>query len=181
MLVSGLAVISDKSINLAPPWASRPAWQEANFSIETHVRRYQTELEQAALTARKLRHLLVSIFSDLDDLCMATCPWCPEPCCLSASPWFDFCDLLYLHLNQLEIPRTQPIHTYSDTCCYLSSRGCTLSRLIRPWICSWYLCPVQTAYMKKKGRRRWEAFNRMVWEIKKGRKRLEEEFIRVIS
>lgn len=174
-------MITDKSFNFAPPWASSSAWQEAIFSIDMHVRRYQTELNQAASTARELRHLLSSIFVDLDELCMATCHWCPEPCCLTASPWFDLRDLLYLRLNQLELPGTQPIQAYRDTCCYFSSCGCALSRLTRPWICTWYLCPVQTAYMKKNGPGRRVAFNRIVSEIKKGRKKLEQEFIRVIS
>ena len=172
---------SAKALKFAPPWASKPAWQEANDSIDFHVNRYRADLKSAMAAARDLRRLLASLFPQLNNLCMATCPWCPEPCCLTASPWYDLRDLVFLHLNSLEIPLTQTIHAYKETCRYLSPRGCTLSRITRPWICTWYLCPVQTAYLKKAGRSQWRAIDRKVFGIKRLRKQLEEEFIRVIS
>ena len=174
-------MISEKSLKFAPPWATSPAWREANYSIGIHVKRYDADLKPAVTMARDLLSRLTSIFSVLNDLCMATCPWCPEVCCLTASPWYDFRDLLFLHLNHLEIPRTQPVHAYGTTCCYLKSRGCSLTRILRPWICIWYLCPVQRAYLKKTRRRNGQAFHQLVSEIKDGREKLEEEFIRVIS
>lgn len=174
-------MIAAKPLKFTPPWASYPAWQEANNSVDFHVSRYLTDLKPAIAAARDLRRLVASIFPILNNLCIATCPWCPEPCCLTASPWYDFRDLVFLHLNLLEIPRAQTIYAYRETCRYLSPRGCTLPRITRPWICTWYLCPVQTAYLKKRNRCQWRAFDRRVCEIKHGRKQLEEEFIRVIS
>jgi hypothetical protein len=89
-------------------------------------------------------------------------------------------DLVYLHLNQLPIPLSQTISGIGETCCYISHRGCKLPRSIRPWICTWYLCPSQTANARnnKAGRRR--ALSRALEEIKALRKDLEDEFIRVI-
>lgn len=170
-----------KPLKFSPPWASKPAWQEANDSIDFHVNRYRADLKSAMAAARDLRRLVESLFPLLNDLCMATCPWCPEPCCLRASPWYDLRDLVFLHLNCLEIPLTQTIHAFKETCRYSSPRGCALSRITRPWICTWYLCPVQTAYLKKTSRCQWGAFDRRVFGIKRRRKDLEEEFIRVIS
>jgi hypothetical protein len=172
---------SAKPLKFTPPWALNPAWQEANGSLDFHVDRYRADLQPAVATARNLRRLLASIFPLLNDICMATCPWCPEPCCLTASPWYDFRDLVFLHLNLLEPPPAQTIHAYRETCRYSSPQGCTLSRITRPWICTWYICPVQKAYLKKRSRSRWNAFDRTVCEIKQGRKALEAEFIRVIS
>ena len=106
---------------------------------------------------------------------------CPEPCCLTACPWYDFRDLLFLHLNPLEIPQSQPIHTYKDSCCYLSPRACTLSRITRTWICTWYRCPGRKANLKKRNRRQWETINRTVSKIKRGHEQLEVEFIRALS
>ena len=164
-----------------PPWGSNPAWQEANRSFDIHIDHYHVELGPAMIIAREIRCRLTLIFPILNVLCLSTCRYCPEPCCRTASPWYDFRDLLFLHLNLLEIPRFQPIHAYTDTCCFLSPRGCTLSRISRPWICTWYLCPTQTANLKQKKRRQWETLHRTVTAIKKKREQVEAEYIRVIS
>jgi hypothetical protein len=166
---------------LSLPWGSASAWQAANISIDFHLKRYYQDLKPAILTAGDIRNRLESIFAALDDLGRKTCPRCPDVCCLSASPWYDMRDLIYLHINQLSIPRTQTIRGIKDTCCYISHNGCIVPRIIRPWICTWYLCPTQTTNIRKSTARRWQALSRVFEGIKAHRKELEDEFIRVIA
>jgi hypothetical protein len=170
----------DTPVTLSPPWGSTPAWREANFSIDFHIKRYYFHLKPVIQIARDTRIRLESIFPSLDDICKMTCPRCPDACCLSASPWYDWRDLIFLQLSQLSIPPTQTISGFKETCCYLSHRGCTLPRITRPWICTWYLCPTQTANLKHKCVEQWQALSRVLREIKALRKKLENEFIRVI-
>jgi len=165
---------------LSPPWGSTPAWQEANASIDFHIKRYDLHLKPVIQIARDTRIRLESIFPGLDDICMMTCPRCPDACCLSASPWYDWRDLIFLHLNRISIPATQTISGFKETCCYLSHRGCTLPRITRPWICTWYLCPTQTANLKQRHDGQWQTLSRVLGEIKALRKKLENAFIRVI-
>jgi hypothetical protein len=117
----------------------------------------------------------------LDALCRRTCLHCPEPCCLAAKIWFDTADLLVLHLNRMTVPAAQPLGDWGAVCRYAGERGCRLPRELRPWICSWYLCPPQAAIMRgwPAGKRR--SFERTVGEIKQLRKAMEEAFIRVTS
>ena len=170
----------DAPLQFAPPWGSKNAWQEVHGNIGYHIQRYQAELKPVVTIARRARVRLETVFELLDDICAATCSRCPDPCCLTASPWYDFRDLIFLHLNRFAIPLTQPIETYRAVCSYLSSRGCTLPRPIRPWICTWYLCPVQTASLRNRGPDRYKTFNRTVQEIKGYRRRLEDGFVRII-
>ena len=172
--------MTNENLRLAPPWGSKIAWQEVHGSIGYHVDRYQISLKPVVTLARRARTRLESIFEFLDDLSTETCSRCPDPCCLTASPWFDFRDLIYLHLNRLRIPSSQTIDAYRADCRYLSAGGCILSRSIRPWICTWYLCPVQTANLEKRGPDQYETFKRTVKEIKRLRQQLEDAFIRVI-
>jgi len=172
---------SDTPLTLSPPWGSVPAWQEANLSIDFHLKRYYPRLKPAMQIARETRIRLESIFPLLDDLYLMTCPRCPDACCLSASPWYDLRDLVFLHLNHLSIPLTQTIQGFKETCCYLSHKGCTLPRITRPWICTWYLCPAQTANVKDRSANQWQTLSRVLGDIKARRKQLEDEFIRVIS
>jgi hypothetical protein len=171
----------NSAITLSPPWGSVPAWHQANRSIDFHLKHHYPRLTPAMQIARETRRGLESIFSSLDDLCMMTCPRCPDVCCLSARPWYDLRDLIFLHFNRLSIPRTQTISGFKETCSYISHKGCTLPRITRPWICTWYLCPAQTANLKERSVNQWQALSRRLGEIKAGRKKLEAEFIQVVS
>ncbi len=173
---------NDKNValKLSPPWGAVSAWQEANISIGFHIQRYYSRLKPARQIARHTRIRLESIFPTLDNLAMMTCSRCPAACCLSASPWYDWRDLIFLHLNQLSIPRTQTIPAVEEICCYTSPKGCRLPRITRPWICTWYLCPAQTANLKHPSFNRWQTLSRVLGEIKTGRQKLEAEFIQVI-
>ena len=124
---------------------------------------------------------LKTLFPILDELCINTCPRCPEPCCLTAKVWFDFRDLLFLHLTRKAVPLSPPLAAVEDTCRYSGHNGCLLPRSSRPWICTWYLCPAQTAILRKRDRHQYDALHRIVKEIKILREELEEEFIRVVA
>jgi hypothetical protein len=165
---------------LSPPWGLTPAWQEAHASIAFHIKRHDFYLKPVNQIARDTRIRLESIFPSLDDICKMTCPRCPDACCLSASPWYDWRDLIFLHLSRISIPPTQTISDLKETCCYLSHRGCTLPRIARPWICTWYVCPTQTANLRKRCVDQWHTLSRVLEEIKALRKKLENAFIRVI-
>ena len=165
---------------LSPPWGSIADWQEANTSIDIHINRYFHSLKAAMQIARDARIRLESIFPTLDDLGRMTCPLCPDACCLSASPWYDMRDLIFLHLNRVSIPLTQTIPAIKETCCYLGRSGCTLPRITRPWICTWYLCPAQTANIKARNAGRRQTLIRVLSEIKVLRKQLEKIFIETI-
>jgi hypothetical protein len=157
------------------------AWQAANKAVDYHLQRYRADLKPLAIVAREIKSCLNSAFPILDELCTSSCPWCPEPCCLSASVWFDFKDLLFLHFNRLSISPAQPKADFRTRCRYLGSRGCRLPRIARPWICTWYLCPTQTAKLKNDQTHKRESIERAITKIKSGRNLLESEFIRIIS
>lgn len=171
----------DKPSEYGIPWVSPGSWQAANQAVDYHLQRYRSDLKPLTILAHEIKSFLNSFFPILDELCAHSCPWCPEPCCLRASVWFDFKDLLFLHLNKLSIPPAQPKADLKTPCQYLGSRGCRLSRITRPWICSWYLCPTQTAKLKKGVANRRESIAHTIAQIKSGRKLLENEYIRIIS
>ena len=164
-----------------PPWNSIAAWQEANRSLNFLIQRNLSELDRAMSLAHKVQTRLASIFSILDDLCKATCPWCPDPCCLAARVWIDFKDLLFLHLAGHPIPPEQLLSNFKESCRYWSPRGCTLPRISRPWVCTWHLCRTQKVNLRRKAPSVQEKFRHAVQRITAGRKALETEFIRIVS
>lgn len=169
------------SFQLAPPWGSTTMWREVNQSVDHLIRLHRLKLDRAVALALRVQIRLESIFSILDELCAVTCPWCPDPCCMKAKIWVDFQDLLFLHLCGQQIPPSQLLKDLKKTCRYLGLRGCTLPRITRPWVCTWYLCPSQVANLRKKSRSVQDTFSQAIQAIKAGRKEMEAEFIRVVS
>ena len=149
--------------------------------MHTLVSRLDHELVHARFLAQQIRQRLIFFFLLIDELCAATCRYCPEPCCLSAKVWIDFQDLLFLHLSGQQIPATQLIENTEGDCCYLGYKGCVLPRIIRPWICTRYLCPPQMTNLRKNPARLKNNFDNVVNKIKTCRGEMENEFIRVIS
>ncbi|MDX1706997.1 MAG: hypothetical protein R3274_00255 [Desulfobacterales bacterium] len=163
------------------PWASRKSWQAAHQAVAYHLQRYSAGLKFLKRRAQALKSCLSTTFPIMDDLCAHSCPWCPEPCCRKARVWFDFKDLLFMHFNQLAIPPCQPKTDLKNPCCYHSARGCRLPRINRPWICTWYLCPTQTAILRKDAPTEHESLKQAFARIKSERNLLESEYIRLIS
>jgi len=164
-----------------PPWNSLSVWQEANRSFNFLVQKNRSELNRAMALAQEIQNRFVSIFALLDDLCQATCPWCPDPCCLTAKVWIDFKDLLFLHLGGHQIPPKQLMANLRKVCRYWSLKGCVLPRITRPWVCTWYLCPTQKANLRQKPSYTQNKFSRLIQAIKDYRTEMEAEFIRVVS
>ncbi|MFC1516163.1 hypothetical protein ACFL7E_05325 [Thermodesulfobacteriota bacterium] len=156
-------------------------WNEAVLTMDHLLHLHRSELSRAINAARDVLEQLASIFSLMEDLCSATCPRCPDPCCLKAKVWFDFKDLLFLHLTDQRLPPDPLMKSLTDTCRCSSPTGCTLPRIIRPWICTWYLCPPQVANLREKPDSMQSAFSRAVQSVKTGRKEMEAEFIRIVS
>ena len=171
----------EKQSESGMPWASPGSWLAANQAVDYHLQRYHADLKPLTILAREIKSFMNSFFPILDELCAHSCPWCPEPCCLRASVWFDFKDLLFLHFNHLSILPAQPRADLKTPCRYLGSRGCRLPRIARPWICTWYLCPTQTAILKNGEAYKREFIDHSIAQIKSGRNLLENEFIRIIS
>ncbi|MCP4682490.1 MAG: hypothetical protein GY864_09175, partial [Desulfobacterales bacterium] len=166
--------------DLAPPWRTSETWKEANQSVAKHLKLYLSQLKCLEPFILDIKGRMERISSRLDELCNNTCPWCPVPCCLSAMVWFDFPDLLFLHLSGRDIPPSQPKTNLKDTCCYLGPRGCRLPRNCRPWICTWYLCDTQLACLRKEGLETQAEFEQNMQVVKVRRKTIEEKFIRIV-
>ena len=162
-----------------PPWGSMALWNEACDSINYLIDQNKNHFTMAFNLAEQIKGHLKLIFPLLDELCYMTCPWCPDSCCLKATIWTDFKDLLFLGLAGELFPPFQLIKSSSDTCCYLGERGCILPRIRRPWNCTLYLCPTQNRILRRKSSGIQKKFSQTLQAIKTGRKEMEDEFIKI--
>lgn len=156
------------------PWNTPYLWREANTSLDRVIEINRDELAEARRLAWELRAHLESIFPTMDNLCMITCPDCTDPCCQRAWVWYDFKDLMFLHLPHIPLPPGQLMGARGERCRYATPTGCRLARLHRPFVCTWYLCPAQIQCL---GRERKAVLNETMQTIKTLRRQIEGLFI----
>jgi len=164
----------------SPPWGLDREWKEANRSFKIHIDRYRSELGSVFLSAQDVRNRLALISSLLHTLALETCRFCPGSCCQTASPWYDFRDLLFLHLTDVIVPERQLLQQRNDICRYESPAGCRLERLQRPFVCTWYLCPAQKRELDERTAEKKIVFVTLQ-EIKSLRKEMEISFIKALA
>ncbi len=160
---------------------SPSAWEQSNRAVDHLIRRHGPALAPVFSLARDLAKAYAEVFPTLESLCRRTCSRCPAPCCLSAKVWFDLPDLLFLHFAGCVVPPGQPLSRREEICRYSGPKGCRLDRFSRPWICTWYLCPVQTAVLRRDAPDGGEGHRRAVAGIKAYRRRMERRFIRLTA
>jgi len=161
------------------PWGQPDAWREIHRGF-SHLFRLRSErMEPVRAHAERIVTHLETLFPIMADLCERTCPDCREPCCRVATLWHDFQDLLFLHAAGLQIPNAQPMDRLAGGCRHLGERGCTLPRMSRPFICTWYVCPPQTRVLRIT--RRIRVVDEAIEAIKRDRGRMEDAFISAVS
>ncbi|MGB5984511.1 MAG: hypothetical protein WBG37_04335 [Desulfobacterales bacterium] len=159
------------------PWSYSEQWQEANFSLKQIIARAGRGLDGSRDLAVQLSAAYRSIFPDLDRLCRVTCPRCRDNCCRRAWVWFDFKDLLFLNLARLPIPPGQLLTQRGERCRYITTSGCCLDRLQRPFVCTWYLCPTQTRRLDRQSADGKVMIQHRLADIKHLRRKMESVFI----
>lgn len=131
------------------PWPTATLWNEARETLQFSLSQAPDRMAVARQIADRLAHQLDLLADRFDQLAATTCDNCPDPCCAHAKVWLNFQDLLFIHLHNEILPPHQLRRNFDEPCRFLGLRGCTLPRLSRPWICTWYICPIQRQAMER--------------------------------
>ena len=157
------------------PWQTQKEWQQVELFF-THSVNNTSFYGQAGRHAKEITHKIELADILLESLCKKTCNLCTDPCCVKATVWYDFRDLLYLFLSTQTLPAQQLIRKKGQCCPKLGPNGCTLKRHQRPFICTWYLCPDQKR-PGNAGKTMQDDLADLLSELKNERKRMEREFL----
>ena len=99
--------------------------------------------DRIQLEARRIGQGIQSLDATMTRYCELTCPSCEDPCCTGLKVFFNQADLLYLLGLGKEIPPGQTRAKAGEPCRYLTPDGCRLPRILRPYVCVWFLCEAQ--------------------------------------
>ena len=167
------------------PWYLADEWNQVFISIKRIDGLYGDKLENVSDMAGKIRQKFEELSESIEMVCSHTCVHCEDICCLRATIWYDLKDLLYIYFGRNTFPESQIKKKLKGSkkkaCCYFSEKGCTLSRVDRPFVCTWYFCPAQKKYLALCHGELKQKFDKVLMEIKILRNKMEEEFIRTIS
>jgi hypothetical protein len=163
---------------MAPPWPTNRLWAEAQAALRHSLALSEARLVPVRRPAAAIAHGLDRLADLFDQLASTTCAVCQDPCCRHAKVWFDFKDLLFLHLHGEILPPHQLRRNPHEPCRYLGRRGCRLPRLSRPWICTWYVCPRQRQAIERDIPGGWAQTDRLRVRVKSRRDAMESAFLK---
>ena len=164
------------------PWTTREEWGQTVHSIVRMAGSNPDLSATLADIAEKINALIKTVSDSIETICMQTCAPCREICCKHATIWYDKKDLLYLHFSDKPMPDSQIKRVEKDgesVCCHLSKKGCVLPRTHRPFVCTWYFCPVQKQFVIKHMPQFYTKIEKTLSAIKTCRHTLASEFNRI--
>jgi len=164
-----------------PPWADAPHWAAVNHTIGYWLAKRPAAMRRVSRLAGRLQSRMDDLDPQMRALSRSLCHDCAAPCCAHAKPWFDLADLLRLHLCRLPLPPGQPIGSVHERCRYFGPKGCGLPRRIRPWICTWYLCPAMKRALNRNGAESVQRAVAALDTVKNLRRRMETAFIDTLA
>jgi hypothetical protein len=164
-----------------PPWSTQGSWQEANDALGLTIKRYQDQMGELKALARRIIERIEGLDALLNDICSKACPSCRDSCCRRARVWFDFKDLLIMHLGGNIILPGQLRGPHDSSCRYLSHTGCLLQRPQRPYVCTWYICSMLKEHLAQRAPSEREYLSNSLTAVQSARSDLENQFVRIVT
>jgi len=163
------------------PWQTAEDWHQVLLSLKAVEKKGKDKLPALFCIAKKIQKNYEMISEPMESLCACTCVNCEDICCMRATIWFDFKDLLYIYFATGKFPESQikkiTLKNQIRTCGCLTKKGCILSRTERPFVCTWYLCPAQKEYLRQYHPERLHHFEQTLLTIKGLRNQMGEKFV----
>jgi hypothetical protein len=106
-------------------------------------------LQKVKETAGKIRKGIEEISPFIQQATGTVCPNCKDVCCINKHGYYNFEDLVYMHALGLKAPQHDFGSKDSGPCRFLSEKGCSMERAVRPSGCNWYFCVPLLEHMEE--------------------------------
>jgi hypothetical protein len=107
---------------------------------ETVFKNKCSDLDRVKKRARELFYFINAVDPFIQKHTEAVCAVCTAVCCMNKHGYYEHEDIIYILSLGLETPVYENCGADSDPCRFMGSRGCTVSRPLRPYRCTWYFC-----------------------------------------
>jgi len=118
--------------------------------IEGASHKHGKKLQKVRELAHMVREGIEKISPFIQQSTEAVCPKCENVCCINKHGYYNFEDLVYINALGLKPPEFDFGREDSTLCQFLSDRGCSLDRSVRPSGCNWYFCEFLLDHMEER-------------------------------
>ncbi len=104
-------------------------------------------------TAGELQKAFEIISPFIEKHTSLVCTICEKVCCINKHGDYDNNDIMFIKALGIKIPHDTSIRKDTDPCRFLTAKGCSRDRWVRPYRCTWYFCePLLESMKSDKGR-----------------------------
>lgn len=168
------------------PWPdiSRPMdhrkWREVNRAVAGFIESLAPgDREHLRVLALDIARGIRSLDPLYDKFCVFSYPRCQDVCCRWATVFYHITDLLFIHALGEKPPPHQTRTSSGGPCLYLGHEGCSLSRVRRPYRCTWYMCELHVECLDSEPPRVQRRVFKTMEEIRRSKELLADFFRRM--
>jgi hypothetical protein len=121
-------------------------------------RQNKTVSGDTAETALELKDAFHLVSPFIEKHTTLVCPECEQICCADKHGRYDKHDLLFLNALGIAVPDLETERKETDACRYISRRGCTLERWLRPFRCTFFFCDALLKSLEQDNAKLYRAF-----------------------
>jgi hypothetical protein len=100
----------------------------------------KTNNESKKGLAEELREAFDTVSPFIEKHTAIVCPDCENVCCKDKHGRYDKNDLVFLRALGVDIPADALEREEMDGCRYMTEKGCSLERWMRPYRCTFFFC-----------------------------------------
>lgn len=137
------------------------------------------DLRNLRFLAEKIKILINKIDPYIQENTSTVCPSCERVCCINKHAYYELEDLIYIYALGLKEPSYKKGIKDTDPCQFLTKKGCSIYRYLRPFRCNWYFCEPLLKNMENGNARKYRKIINLMGEILNNRRELMDEFLRL--
>ena len=100
----------------------------------------ENSLSDVSAIGREIKCCYTALEPFFHDYTESICHECATPCCVNRHGFPDFEDLVLFQAMGISIPEYNFHVIDTDICQFLTKDGCSLTRCMRSYRCTWYFC-----------------------------------------
>jgi hypothetical protein len=139
----------------------------------------------AMLKVKELASEVTALMDTLDPVIEShtkvVCPSCTGVCCVNRHSYHDRHDSLYLFACEADMPAHRPGIDDASPCQFLSPRGCTMRRSLRPYRCTWFFCEPLLDHIRSIPAAEFRKFIHLLESLTRKREEMVQEFRRIVA
>ena len=108
--------------------------------------------------AEELREAFDMVSPFMEKHTAIVCPDCESVCCKDKHGRYDENDLVFLRALDVDIPSDTSEREETDGCRYMTEKGCSLERWMRPYRCTFFFCDALLKSLEEDNSKLYRAF-----------------------